>query len=96
MEHIVKTQNGYDLFSPKGSVCVSLTEEGGRLFYALKENGRAKFGRSALGITIGKTENTGVDYSTGNRLGAVTKEETENREFTIYAERVDGSIFGRE
>lgn len=95
MEHIVKTQNGYDLFSPKGSVCVSLTEEGGRLFYALKENGRAKFGRSALGITIGKTENTGVDYSAGNRLGAVAEEETENREFTVYGrqeKRVENSV----
>ena len=95
MEHIVKTQNGYDLFSPKGSVCVSLTEEGGRLFYALQENGRAKLEKPPLGITIGKTEAAGVDYSAGNRLGAVTKEETANREFTIYGrqeKRVENSV----
>ncbi len=95
MEHIVKTQNGYDLFSPRGGVCLSLTEEGGRLFYALTENGREKFGKSRLGITIGKTEDTGVDYSIRNRLGTVTKEEITGREFTVYGrqeKRVENSI----
>ena len=95
MEHIVKTQNGYDLLSPKGNVCLSLTEEGGRLFYTLKENGCEKFGKAPLGITIGKTEDSGVDYSTGNRLGAATEKETIGREFTVYGrqeKRVENSV----
>ena len=95
MEHIVKTQTGYDLFSPKGGVCLSLTEEGGRLFYALKQEGRAKFPKSALGITIGKDEAAGTNYSTGNRLGEVAKEEITGREFTVFGrqeKRVENSV----
>ncbi len=87
MEHIVKTLFGYDLFSPKGGVCLSLTEESGRLFYALKAENRVKFGKSPLGITIGKTEDTGVDYGAGNRLGQVTEEEISDREFTVYGRK---------
>lgn len=95
MEYIAKTKNGYDLFSPRGSVCFSLTEEEGRLFYALKQGEKERFVKSPLGITIGKTEASGMDFSAGNRLGDAANEEITGRTFTVYGrqeKRVENSV----
>lgn len=77
------TKFGYTLYSPDGSIAVNLFCEKGTISYEVRNGKKIRYKKSPLGVTIGKTEDSPVDYSYGNEIVEVEDTAVSDREFTV-------------
>ena len=73
-----------NLVSLNRKISVAVTEEDGRIFYEIYENGEVKFEKSPLGISVGKNQTEYEDYSVNNKIKSVAFREIKNRKFIVY------------
>jgi alpha-glucosidase len=95
MGSFFKTKSEYELYSPNKSVLVELSCIKSALYYSVKKDGRARYGKSKLGMIIGKTDSLPVDLLYGNEIVYFKETEVKGREFTVYGrceKRVENSV----
>jgi len=95
MEYCQNVKNGYILRSLNNSITVELVSEKGVIFYTVKKDGVVKYRKARLGITIGKEENSHVDYTYGNTIREVSEKVVKDRKFIVYGkneDRVENSV----